>query len=108
MKTNNVCINNTLRCVSITIVAVQKKEVLHIRSVSAALVIQYAKRMHRIIFSSVASLAVPYISRIISLTNDFREMIVEHKMCVLVSSTTFVRNISQTEKNTARYYHKCT
>ena len=53
--------NVTLRRVRVTIVAVKKQEVLHIRSVFVALVIQHAKRMHRIIASSVACLSVrPY------------------------------------------------
>jgi len=29
-------------------------------------------------------------------------------MCVLILSTTFVRNIPHFKKNSARYYHKCT
>jgi hypothetical protein len=31
----------------------------------------------------------------------------EHKMCVLIFSTTFVWNISHSKKNSRRYYHKC-
>ena len=32
----------------------------------------------------------------------------EHKMCVLIFSTTFVWNISHSKENSAKYYHKCT
>jgi hypothetical protein len=36
------------------------------------------------------------------------EKINRTKKCVLISATTFVRNISHSEKNSARYYHKYT
>jgi len=32
---------------------------------------------------------------------------IEHKMLVLIFSTTFVWNISHSKKNWARYGHKC-
>ena len=50
--------NVTLRRVRVTTFAVEKRKVLHIRSVFVALVIQHAKRMRRIILSSVACLSV--------------------------------------------------
>jgi hypothetical protein len=50
--------NAILRRVVATIVAVEKQEVLHILGVYAALVTQHTKRMHRTIFSSLASQAV--------------------------------------------------
>jgi hypothetical protein len=31
--------------------------------------------------------------------NDFRKIAIEHKMCVLIFSTSFVRNISHSKKN---------
>ena len=34
--------------------------------------------------------------------------VIEHKMCVLIFSTTFVGNISHSAKNSARYCHKFT
>ena len=37
----------------------------------------------------------------------FGKKVTEHKMCVLVFSTTFIWNISHCKKNSARYHHKC-
>jgi hypothetical protein len=54
--------NETLRRVRVTTVAVEEQYVLHILSVSVALVTQHAKRMRRIILSSVACPALPYFS----------------------------------------------
>ena len=36
-----------------------------------------------------------------------KKKIIEHKMCVLIFSTTFVWNISHSKKNSARYDTKC-
>ena len=38
--------------------------------------------------------------------HDFMEKVTEHKMRVLIFCTTFVRNISHSKKNWARYCHK--
>jgi hypothetical protein len=57
----------------VTLIAVKKQEVLHILSVSVALVIQHAKRMRRIILSSVACLAVSYFSTLSYERRDIRE-----------------------------------
>jgi hypothetical protein len=69
-----------------------------------ALAIQHAKRMRRIILSSVACLALPYFSTLSHKRHDFRKKkVVEHKMCVLILSTAFVCNISHSKTNSARH-----
>jgi len=61
-ETGSVCINVTLRLIRITIIALEKQEVLYILSASVALVMQHAKQMHNIILSSLVSLGIPYFS----------------------------------------------
>jgi hypothetical protein len=43
--------------------------------------------MRRIILPSVACLVLPYFSTLSHKWNDFREKVIEHKMCVLILST---------------------
>jgi len=97
-QTGSVRINITLRRVSVTIVAVEKQYVLHVPIVSVALVIHHAKPMGRIQLP-VTSLALPHFSTLSHKRHDFRENFTGNKMCVLIFSTTFVRNISHFEKN---------
>jgi hypothetical protein len=57
-KTGNVGSNITLRGVSVTILAVKKQELLHILSVSVALVVQRAMRMRPIVVCGLPGSAV--------------------------------------------------
>jgi hypothetical protein len=52
--------------------------------------------------------ALPYFPTLSHKRYDFRKNIIEHKMCVLISSTDFVWKISHSKKKSARYYHKRT
>jgi len=48
--------------------------------------------------SPVACPALQYFSTLSRKRLDFRDNVIEHEMCVLIFSTTFVRNISHSKK----------
>jgi hypothetical protein len=53
--------------------------------------------------------ALPYFSTLSHKRHDFwGEKVIKHKMCILITSTTFVWNISHSKKNSPRYYQKFT
>ena len=76
-------------------------------AVCVALVIQHTKRMFCIIQRPVACPALPYLSTLSHKRRNIKKKVIEHKICVLNLSTTFVSNIFQSKKTVARYYHKC-
>jgi hypothetical protein len=80
-----------------SIVAVATQQVLHI--LSTVLVIHHAKRMRRILLSPATSLALPHFSTLSYKGIDFRGggELFEHKMRVLIFSTTCVRNVSHSK-----------
>ena len=65
---------------------------LHILSMClyVALVVQHAKRMRRVIWSSVACLTLPYFSTLSHNRHDFVENFIGYKMCVLIFCTTLL------------------
>jgi len=65
------------------------------------LCIQHVMRIRHIILSSVASPAPQYFSTLFHRRHDFRKKkkVTGHKMCALISSTSFAQNISHSKKN---------
>ena len=57
--------------------------------------------------STTSNPATQHFSTLSHKRHDFRNKVTEHKMCVLIFSTTFVRNIFHSKKNWARYDRKC-
>ena len=105
-KNRNVCINIKLRCICVTIVALEKQEVSYSGCVCVALVIQHAKYMLHFTLSSVACLAVPYLSMLSHELHDFLKKIY-YKMCILVLYKIFACNTFHSKKNSVRYCDKC-
>jgi hypothetical protein len=71
--------------------------------VSVALVVQHVMRMRRIVCGlSGCTIFSPLSHK----WHDFRRKSYKHKMPVLIFATTVIWNISHSNKNWARYYHK--
>ena len=105
-KPGNICINVSFRRVRGNHFRRAKaRGITYSEFVSIALVIQHAKRMGRIMLSSMACLVLPYFSTLSHKQYVFRKKkVTEHKMYVLIVSTTFTCNVSHSEKNAGGYY----
>ena len=68
--------------------------------VSATLGIQHAMRLRHI---AICGPALQYFSTLSHKWHDLKKKFIEHKMYVLIFSTTFLWNISHSKKNWARY-----
>jgi hypothetical protein len=82
--------NRILRRVRVSIVVMES--ITYSECVYVALVIQHAKRMRRVILSSVACLPLPHFSTLFHKRHDFRKNVTGQKTCVLIFST----NLSET------------
>jgi len=67
---------------------------------------QIASFQGHILLTSVACLALLYLSTLSHKWHDFHKKVIEYKMCFLSPSASFVLNTSHSKKNSARY-HKC-
>jgi len=87
--------NITKRSLRLVIFAIWKQQILHILNVS----VQHKIHMCHIVLSSVACLSLLYLSTLSHKGHDFREKKLLNTKCVLIFSTTVVRNISHSKKN---------
>jgi hypothetical protein len=71
--------------------------------VCVALVIQRAKCMRRIIFSSVPRLTLPYFSTFSHKRHDFRKIVTKYKMRVLSETFPILRRIKR--RHRLRHWH---
>jgi hypothetical protein len=103
--------NVTLRRVHVNIINMEQQQLLQILSVCVcvfvALVIQHAKYMRHIVLPSVACLAALYFSALFHKRRDFHDKKLLSIKYVSIFFVTFVCNIYDSKKNSARYY-KCT
>jgi hypothetical protein len=58
--------------------------------VHVALLIQHAMSMRHTVTSFLSALASPYFPTLSNKRHDFRKQVIEHKMCVLIFSNTFL------------------
>ena len=72
-----------------------------------ALLIKQATRMRHIVTSFVTPVAQPHFLTFCHKRHDFRKMVTERTVCVLIFSTNFVYNISHSKDNLARCSRTC-
>lgn len=97
-----------LRHVHVTTAAGEKQKVLLFVSVCLYLCLSYAPcSVHAPYMSSVVCLVIPHILALLHQTVRFSEKkSIQHKTCVLIFSTNFMRGIRRSKENLARYYQK--
>jgi hypothetical protein len=98
---HNTEVRSQNRCCSGKTISITYSECLFV-----ALVIQYTKRMHRIIISGLSGCTV-FSTLSQSARFSKKKKVIEYDMCVLIFRTTYVRNVSHVKNNSARYYHTC-
>jgi hypothetical protein len=106
-QTGNVHMNLTIRRFRVIIVTVESKTYFFFWVCVCSLSFATWKRMRHITLSSMACPALPYFPTLSHKRHDFRgEKFTEHKMCVFEFLHRFVRKVSHSKKDSARYYHK--
>jgi ABC-type arginine transport system permease subunit len=95
--------------IKLIIVAVERQCVTYSECTSVAIGIQHINRMRHIILPSVACRAVPYSPALSNKWYDImkNKKVMEHKMCILIPSTLFVRAVANCTNSSKRCYHKC-
>jgi len=96
-KTGECTYSVTMTCLRVTTVALEMS-FTQLKCVSVALVIQHALRMRHIAICGLPRSTIFFPHYLINGT-IFGKKVTEHKMCVLIFCTTFVRKISHCKKN---------
>jgi len=104
-RQNNVRIGTTFMHICITTVATQQQLVSHILSMYVCSLSYTACKLHVPYYIVICGLSGCTILLHIYLINStiFGKKVIGHKICVLISSTTFVSNVSHSKNNPARY-----
>ena len=92
----------TLSCVRVTIVVIEKQKVLHIMSECVCILSYPAYRTHAPRYVVICGLS----GCIISFHTSQKRYDLNKKLLNFIFFTTFVRNVANSENNSARYY-KC-
>jgi hypothetical protein len=106
-NTQNKTGNAKWRLVHVSIDAVEKQRVLHDVSVCMCSLSYSASNMHAPCFHLWPAKLYNIFPHYLIKNMVFEKKNIEHTMCVLIFSTTFIWNISHSKKKWARYDLKC-